>query len=383
MKMVLSIVLLAGLATGLATAGTAAANDQATTVAPAFVDTAFGLARSNGDDHPRSIGWVRTTLAGAEQIAGNRLSAEASDIIVVSHVTGSFTLYAAHTPPRRQPMHSRSIFADTDLRTDQTPAWGTVDESSKAPSRHTWGPQCRMNYYQRTAPTLACSKARYSLHIAAPTGSNAVTPFTACANPHCYNYVGDNLTNSGFQANVFVRCQTVPSPTTMFLTEEVWVYQGSGETGNWIEAGSTVGINNDPGGRAHAVPTLYWARRKSPHDYYEIYRGNAPLNTNLSISVSAVSTHNWEVLIGSQVDYSSALTAPAQGLDVGDEELLTGGLESGAISGFNYYDRSGTIHAGLPGSKHYNSAPSAYYSNEGVGYWRFTMGSTNFNACDQ
>lgn len=68
--------------------------------------------------------------------------------------------------------------------------------------------------------------------------------------------------------------------------------------------------------------------------------------------------------------------------DVGIEELGQGNLDSGAIANIAYFDQSTTCKAGLPGSVRYVTNPNSYYEYVSVGFFRFTMGSTNFYACE-
>lgn len=101
----------------------------------------------------------------------------------------------------------------------------------------------------------------------ASTGLPSAQAATCSGSTHCYGFERHTSPSvEGAQITSQTNCMTVPSPTTDFITNEMWVGNGT----YWTEAGATIGVHS--GGGYNTALTYYWAdNRPGTGGYNEHY----------------------------------------------------------------------------------------------------------------
>ena len=168
---------------------------------------------------------------------------------------------------------------------------------------------------------------------------------SACStSSHCYALATKTVSSpSGFRgvsADLSATCLDVPSPTTYFVTNEVWIAY----TSDWVEAGLAHGVPN--GDRKY----FFWARQYNGV-YYEsspLPGGDPALATYYTATItSANQSRLWNVTIHGNTSTPHGPTYPAIRLDTGTETTHENGTRAyGSQNSLQYMNLSGSWHSG-------------------------------------
>ena len=162
---------------------------------------------------------------------------------------------------------------------------------------------------------------------------------SACStSSHCYALATKTVSSpSGFRgvsADLSATCLDVPSPTTYFVTNEVWI----ADTSDWVEAGLAHGVPN--GDRKY----FFWARQYNGV-YYEsspLPGGDPALATYYTATItSANQSRLWNVTIHGNTSTPHGPTYPAIRLDTGTETTHEENVDRAVLAVRMVVDRGG------------------------------------------
>lgn len=165
---------------------------------------------------------------------------------------------------------------------------------------------------------------------------------TCSLSNHCYGIARHTSPSvEGSQITSQTNCMTVPTPTTDFITNEMWVTDGT----YWTEAGATIGVHN--GGGYNTALTYYWAdNRPGTGGYHEHYFAG-PVGFNSPVLIKILESTNgsgtWNVTVGANSGTSTSnILGPTTYADAGIEATTATGHVYAQDTSMSYYGTART-----------------------------------------
>ena len=180
------------------------------------------------------------------------------------------------------------------------------------------------------------------------------TPNTVCYGTAYLNVSG--TPGSGFlgvAANIRANCLSVPSPSTRFINDELWLVMDELADGNpddffWTEVGVTIGpfLNYKQSGYAN-YPVYFWADFRPNYTYNEWINGSGPaLNSYFFAAAYYSSGSNVVTYTPGLQGNSTSQQYPANWVQGGVETISDGTRNVGSVSGMQYATLQGSWRTG-------------------------------------